>query len=284
MEYYKPSTLVDAYSLFDKYGEDAIPVAGTSFFMGHREELFDEVGAVISLQNLGLRYIKLEDNMLKLGATTTLADIYAHDLTNQGAFSIFSETVSKLKIKEVRNVATVGGIVCIAGEVDLPTALHAMDASLVIGSAAGQRTMSISDFHLGYLMTALEPDEIVLEVQVPTPPPGTGSSFQKYERMSTDLPIVNGMCRVTLDSAGKCSDVRIVIGAGVPIPIRAINAEKLLLGKIPDENSIKTTAQAAATEVECLGDHRATAELRTLWAKCAIEDALMVATSRAKGE
>lgn len=284
MEYFSPENMTDTYTLLDKYGEDAIPVAGTSFYMGHREELFDEVGAVISLKNLNLRYIELEKDILKLGSTTTLSDIYSSELTNSGVFSIFSETVSKLKIKEIRNVATVGGEVCIAGEVDFPTALYAMNAVVVLGSSRGQRSLKIADFHLGYLMNALEPGEIVIEVQVPTPPRRTGASFQKYERMSTDLPIVNAMVRVTLGTFGKYSDIRIVVGAGVAVPKRAVDAEQLLIGKAPDESLIKQVAAAASEEVECLGDHRASAELRSLWAKCAIEDALVAATARARGE
>lgn len=283
MEYFRPSELAEAYALLDKYGEDAIPVAGTSFYMGHREELFDEVEAVISLKDVGLNYIKVEDGVLKLGSTTRLADIFDSEVTNQGVLGIFSETVSKLKIKEVRNVGTVGGEVSIAGEVDLPTTLHGMDATLLLGSAKGTRTVSMKDFHLGYLNNALDVGEIVVEAQVPVPPANTGASFQKYERTATDLPIVNVMAMVTIGADGRYSDAKIAVGAAVAVPERATAAEQALIGQQPGEESIKAAAKATS-EVECLGDHRATAELRSLWVKCAVEDALRTATERARGE
>lgn len=283
MEFFKPSELQEAYALLDKYGEDAIPVAGTSFYMGHREELFDEVTAVISLKDVGLNYIKVEDGQLKLGSTTRLTDILNSQITSEGDLSIFAETVSRLKIGEVRNVGTVGGEVSIAGEVDLPTTLHGMEATLLLGSAKGTRTMSMTDFHLGYLNNALEIGEMVVEVQVPLPPPNTGASFQKYERSSTDLPIVNVMARVTLGQDGRISDAKIAVGAAVAVPERATAAEQVLIGQAPSEELFKASAKATS-EVECLGDHRATAELRSLWVKCAVEDALKIATDRARGE
>jgi len=283
MEYFRPESLQETYSLFEKYGEDALPVAGTSFYMGHREELFDEVEAVVSLQGLGLRYIKVDNGQLRLGSTTTLADLYSSEITNEGALGIFAETVSKLKIREVRNVGTVGGEVCICGEVDLPTTLHAMDAIVVLGSGSGDRELPIRDFHLGYLSNALAPGEIVLEVRMAVPPPRTGASFQKFERTATDLPIVNAMGRVTLDRRGRCSDVKIAVGAAVAVPERALQSEQLLIGNKPSEALIRETAVAAATEIQALADHRASAELRSLWIKCAVEDALTIAVERARG-
>ena len=133
MEYYSPTQLSEAYSLLDKYGDACVPIAGSTFFMGHREELFDEVDAVINIKKLGLGYIRNEDSVLKIGATTTLNEIFASKITSQGVYKVLSETVNELNINEVRNMATIGGEVCISGEVDMPTTLLAYDADIVIG-------------------------------------------------------------------------------------------------------------------------------------------------------
>ena len=135
MEYFDPGDLKEAYEILMKYGDAAIPVAGSTFFMGHREELFDEVDAVVNIKRLGLSYIRLEKGRLRIGATTTLAELHRSDVTSKGLFRIFAETVRELKIMEVRNAATIGGEVCIAGEVDMPTTLLAYDADIVIGSS-----------------------------------------------------------------------------------------------------------------------------------------------------
>jgi len=275
MEYYSPTDLNEAYALLNKYGEMAIPIAGSTFFMGHREELFDDVEAVINIKKLGLGYIRLEDGVLKIGATTTLNDLLESDITTQGAFRILSETVKELNINEVRNMATVGGEVCIAGEVDMPTTLLAFDANIVIGGSNGTRTVSMADFHLGYLNNALEVNEIVTEIQIPQPPANTGGGFYKFERTAADLPIVNVCVRITLGPNGICTDARVVVGAATAsgIPQRSAAAEAVLLNQKIDDALILQAAEASS-DIDCIDDFRTPAEVRSLWVKCSIEDAL----------
>jgi carbon-monoxide dehydrogenase medium subunit len=286
MEYYSPTELKEAYALLGRYGESAIPIAGSTFFMGHREELFDEVEAVVNIKRLGLSYIRLEGGRLKIGATTTLAEIHAAELTSKGAFRVFAETVSELNIREVRNAATIGGEVCIAGEVDMPTTLLAYAADIVIGSSKGTRTLSMEDFHIGYLKNALQPGEMVIEVQVPQPSAGTGGGFAKFERTAADLPIVNAAARVTLAKNGAATDVRIAVGAATAagVPVRARESEAVLHGKKIDAELIRKAASETAA-VECVHDFRASARIRSRWVACAVEDALNRAAAQVvKGE
>lgn len=285
MEYYSPTDLNEAYALLDEYGEDAIPIAGSTFYMGHREELFDEVEAVVDIKRLGLSYIRQDGDGLRIGATTTLNEIFAHKLTSMGTFGILAETVRELNINEVRNMATIGGEVCIAGEVDMPTTLLAYDANIVIGGSKGVREISMADFHVGYLNNALEAGEMVLEVHIPQPPANTGGGFSKFERTAADLPIVNVAARVSLDSAGACSEARVVAGAATlsGVPERSAAAEAVLLGETIDDALVERAA-AAATDIECVNDFRVSAEVRQLWVRCGIEDALKQAAARARQE
>ena len=283
MEYYSPTDLNEAYSLLDKYGDSAIPIAGSTFYMGHREELFDEVDAVINIKKLGLSYIKQGDDGLRIGATTTLNEIHAHELTSRGAYGILSTTVNELNIIEVRNMATIGGEVCIAGEVDMPTTLLAYDANIVIGGSRGVREISMADFHVGYLNNALEQGEMVLEVHIPKPPANSGGGFAKFERTAADLPIVNVATRVSLDNTGICVDVRVVAGAATlsGVPGRSAAAEAVLIDQAIDDTLIETAA-AASADIECIHDFRVSAQVRSLWVRCGIEDALRRAVEQAR--
>ena len=285
MEYYSPTDLNEAYSLLEKYGDDAIPIAGSTFYMGHREELFDEVEAVINIKQLGLSYIRQDSDGLHIGATTTLNDIFTHELTRQGAFGILATTVQELNINEIRNMATIGGEVCIAGEVDMPTTLLAYDANIFIGNSKAVRKISLADFHIGYLNNALEQGEMVLEVQIPQPPVNSGGGFAKFERTAADLPIANVATRISLDSAGICTAARVVAGAATlsGVPERSSAAEALLLNQAIDGALIKEVA-AAAADIECVHDFRASREIRRLWVKCGVEDALERAVAVATGE
>jgi CO/xanthine dehydrogenase FAD-binding subunit len=260
MEYYSPTDLNEAYELLKKFGDTAIPIAGSTFFMGHREELFDEVEAVINIKKLGLGYIKTEDEILKIGATTTLNEIFDHEITSSGVYKIFNETVNELNINEVRNMATIGGEVCIAGEVDMPTTLLAYDANIVIGGSEGTRVVSMADFHIGYLNNALDVTEMVVEVQIPKPPENTAD--------------------------GICKDVRVVAGAATMsgVPQRSAAAEAVLLNNKINEDLIMQAAEASS-DIECIDDFRTPAVVRSLWIKCSVEDALKKALSELdKGE
>lgn len=281
MEYYSPTELGDAYALLSQYGDGAIPVAGNTFFMGHREELFDEVEAVINIKKLGLSYIKLEDDLLKIGATTTLNEMFYHEITSNGVYKIFAETVNELNINEVRNMATIGGEVCIAGEVDMPTTLLAYDANILIGGSNGTRTVSMADFHIGYLNNALETGEMVVEVQVPKPMENARGGFSKFERTAADLPIVNVAVRLALESNGSCKEARVSIGAATlsGVPMRSLAAEDILVNQKIDEALIEKAA-TASSDVDCINDFRASADLRSLWVKCGVEDALKKAVAQ----
>ena len=180
-------------------------------------------------------------------------------------------------------MATIGGEVCIAGEVDMPTTLLAYDANIAIGGSRGGREISMADFHIGYLNNALEPDEMVLEVRIPQPPANTGGGFAKFERTAADLPIVNVATRISLDRDGVCTDARVVAGAATlsGVPQRSGATEALLLNRAVDDALIETAA-AASTDIACTHDFRVSAEIRSLWVKCGIEDALKQAVAAAR--
>ncbi len=141
----------------------------------------------------------------------------------------------------------------------------------------------MADFHLGYLNNALQPGEMVIEVQVPQPRATVGAGFAKFERTAADLPIVNVTTRVALDADGTCTEARVAVGAATAagVPKRSAQAEATLLGRVLDDEAIAEAA-AASSDVECINDFRASAQLRSLWVKCGVEDALRRALTQAQ--
>jgi len=281
MEYLIPSTTDEALSLLDRYREAAVIVAGSVFFTPHREELFSEAEILINIGKLGLDYIKDEKDSIKIGATTNLTSLMTSKVTSKGIFRVLSETVGAIPIKRIRDMGTVGGEVCMGAETDLPTALIALDAKVVVVSSTESRVLPLEEFYLGYLSTVLEPNEMVTEIQVPRFPPKTGAGFCKFERGTVDLPIVNAAARVTLGPNDKCSAAKIVLGCVAFPPVIADNAGKLLIGKKLDGKILENAAEAAS-DIECITDIRASGELRKKWARVAAEKALNRAYEQAK--
>ena len=282
MKYLIPSTTDEALSLLDKYGEAAVIVAGSVFFTPHREELFSEAEVLINIGKLELNYINVDEEGLKIGATTSLTSLMTSEVISKGAFRVLSETVGEIPIKRIRDMGTVGGEVCMSAETDLPTSLIALDAKVVVVSPTESRILPLEEFYSGYLSTVLESNEMVTEIQVPHLPPKTGAGFCKLERGTVDLPIVNAAVRVTLGPDDKCRAAKIVLGCVAFPPVIASNAEKLLIGKKLDGKIIASATEAAA-DIECITDIRASGELRKRWAKVAVGKALNKAFEQAKG-
>lgn len=281
MEYLSPHTVDEALALLQEYGDKAMPVAGGTFFMSYRDELFTEVEALVNIKKLGLEYIKSDDDDLRIGATTSLASILESTAVNQGAYRVIHDAIGEIEIPEIRNMASLGGAVFMSAG-DMPIALLTMDARLAIWGPGGQRTISLDEFYLAFLSTALDPGEIVTEIQVPHFPARTGSAFAKFKRVAVDVPIVNAAARVTLGDNNQCSSVKIVLGGVADIPVRAEKAERLLA-----DNGFnhETIAKAITTldDIECQTDIRASGELRQRWAKAAVKRVLHQAGERARG-
>jgi CO/xanthine dehydrogenase FAD-binding subunit len=108
----------------------------------------------------------------------------------------------------------------------------------------------------------MEHDEIVLEVQVPSMPPKTGSAYQKFNLIENDQGIVAVAATVTADKAGVCQDAKIVLGNAGVTPIRAKSAEQILIGKKLTDKLFAEAGEAAAGDADPVSDIHASSEFR----------------------
>lgn len=282
MQYLRPGTLGGALTLLRALGDRGMALAGGTFFVPHRRELFTDVEAVVDLQGVGLDYVRLEGEGLSIGATTSLASLLEAGIIDSGPFKVISETVGQITPLELRNRATVGGDLCISAETDLPTTLMALNTEVVIASDSGTRTLPLEQFYLGYLHNALQVGEVVTEVRVPFPPSRTGAAFHKFKRRAIDLPVLNAAAQVVLGPDDKCTSVRIVLGCATPTPIRVSSAEQVLIGSKCDDEAIIKSSEATGS-IEYLEDLRASSEVRRIWGRVAVREVLRKALERAKG-
>lgn len=281
MQYFRPNSIEEAVSVLSAYGEKGAVIAGGTFFVPHRAELFTDVEAVIDIERAKLDYVTFDGERLKIGAATKLVSILTSDVILNGPLKVIAETAGEITPPEVRNMASVGGNLCLSAEADLPTALIALSAEIVMISATGSRVLPLEEFYLGYLQNALKANEIVTEVQIPYPPLRTGGAFLKFKRVSVDMPLLNAAARITLGVKGECINVRVVLGAATNIPIRVKSAEELLVGSHCDKAIIARAADCAG-DVEYISDFRASAELRKIWGKAAVKRVLQTAIERSQ--
>lgn len=135
---------------------------------------------------------------------------------------------------------------------DTVPALIGLGAKIKIMGSSGERLIALEEFYtgVGETVNILQPDEIVMEVQVPNPPSHTGGVYLKYStRDAIDFPILGVAVVITVDSKnGSCKEARIVLGAVSSAPVRAVKAEDGLRGKEIKDDLLEKIGEAAAKE------------------------------------
>ena len=166
-----------------------------------------------------------------------------------------------------------------ASELGASTVALALDAELVARSSRGERTIAAADFFLGFLTTALAPDELLTEVRGPGLPAGHGAAFVELARRHGDFAVVGVAAAVALNGNGSIVDARLAfIGVG-GTPVRAREAEALLRGAMPESAVFAEAAERAKDELDPGSDTHASAAYRRRVAGVLAQRALQEATS-----
>jgi carbon-monoxide dehydrogenase medium subunit len=132
----------------------------------------------------------------------------------------------------------------------------------MIRSTTGERSVPVEKFFSGPRKTVLDLDELLTEINIPNPAPGSRSAYLKLSpRHSMDLAIV-GAAAAGLCKNGICQDIKIALGAVAPTPLRAPMAENILLNKKITPELIEEASQNALTQCSPIDDHRASREYR----------------------
>jgi carbon-monoxide dehydrogenase medium subunit len=251
-EYLEPESIREALVLLSRYqGKSKIIAGGTDLMLEMRNK-FIRPEVVVDITRIpGLDSIAFDDAQgLRIGALTTIRALET-SAELQKKVPILSQAAGQLGSVAIRNVATVGGNLCNAlPSAETSQALVALSAQVRIVGPGGERTMPLEDFLIGVRKTLLHPDEILLEIIVPEPPPCTyGRYFKHSPRGSIDLAIVNIAVLMTMEPDEQvCRDAKIVMGAVFPTPLRARKAEEMLKGKRIDDALMDQVAQTASDE------------------------------------
>src|SRR5262249_33782954 len=164
---------------------------------------------------------------------------------------------------QVRNRATMGGSVAHADPgADFPVILTALNASFVLQSTSGNRTVGADDFFIDFYTTAMKPNEVLTEIRVPLPSSGTGTTYVKLPHPTprSVVPTVGSL--ITRQPAGVCAWARFAEGGLGGNPIRAVASETELQGKPLTPDVIAAAAANAAEEADPEGATYASAEYK----------------------
>lgn len=261
-EYFEPKTIEETSKLLLKHGDEARVLAGGTDLlvkMKHRQVVPRYLVNIKKIPKLD--YIRRDGETLRIGAMATIQSIKGSLIIRQ-KFQAVYQAAGLLSTPQVRNLATIGGNLCNASPAaDTAPALIASEAKVTITGEARSRTIAAEDFFLGPGKSALQPGEILTEIQIADLPVGTGGVYLKHGKRLSDIAIVGVGVVITMD-ADVCKGIKIALASVAPIPMRAKNAEKVLEGEKVTEDLIKKASLMAQEEARPMDDYRAYAEHR----------------------
>ena len=262
--YLKPSTLQEALTMLADHKEDCkIICGGQSLLIVMRQGLV-VTDYLIDIKGLKqLSYITYDPKEgLKIGAATTHRTIEKSEILRE-KYPVLVDLEKRLASIQVRNWGTIAGNLAHGDSSgDLAPALIALGAKIKLASSKGNRIMSLEAFYTGLFETALDKDDMVVEVQVPPVPARTATAYKKFNLIENDQGIVGVAASVTLGAGGICEDMRIVLSNAEVTPIRAKSAEKVLIGKKRDAALFEEAGNAAAGDADPVSDIHASEEFR----------------------
>lgn len=278
-DYHSPASVQEAISLLGRLKDDAKLLAGGHSLLPLMKLRLAQPKHLIDLRKVpGLSGIKEDGGAIAIGALTTHYAVESSSLLKQKC-PLLSETAGTIGDPQVRNMGTIGGSLAHADPAaDYPAAVIALGAELVAEGPKGKRTIKVDDFFKGLLTTALQPDEILVEIRIPSWPAGTGMAYMKFPHPASRFAVVGVAAVVTAD--GKKVGVGIT-GAGTKA-VRARGVEAALTGKTLDAATIKAAAEKAPDGVDVQADLQGSVEYKTHLLKVYCRRALDAALSRAK--
>ena len=276
--------LSQAVEILSRFGKKAKVIAGGTDILPQRPgvKTNDSISHLVDISNLGLNYLRKENDHIRIGAGTDLNTMGAFPLFLSNPYRALSEAADNHSTTTIKNRATVGGNLCNASSfADLALPLLVLDAILVATGPSGKREIPIESFFKGVNISALDQGEVLLEIRIPQGSAKAGTAFLKLRRQQTaiDMAVVN-TATFLLCNKGRCEAARIALGAVGPIPFRANRAESVLAGAEIDGEVIQQAAAVAAEEARPIDDVRATAAYRKKMVRVLVQRSLRASMRR----
>jgi carbon-monoxide dehydrogenase medium subunit len=282
--YVAAHSVEEALQLLTKHGEDAKLLAGGHSLIPAMKLRLVSPRTLIDLGTVpGLRGVRVDGNNLAIGALTVHADVASSELVQKHLPGLV-DAASVIGDVQVRNRGTIGGSIAHADPgADFPVMLTALNATFVLQSPSGGRTVAADDFFIDFYTTAMAANEVLTEIRVPLPTSSSGTAYAKLPHPASGYVVVSAGALITRQPSGSCALARVALGGLGSGPIRAVATETELQGKPLRPEAIATAAAKAAEGTDPAEDTYASAEYKrhvaTVYARRAIEAAVARALS-----
>jgi len=261
-DYHAPTTIDQAVELLARYGGDAKVLAGGQSLMPMLNFRLSRPAALVDVNRIpALAYVREENGTLAFGAMTRQRTIEFSPLVAQ-RLPLLRDATRWVGHLPIRSRGTIGGSIAHADpSAEYPAVLTALDGEVIVQGPKGQRTLRPGALFETYLTTSLAPDELLIEVRLPTPPTGAGYAFEEFARRHGDFAIV-GIAALVVRDGARCTTARLASAGAGPVPLRLRAAEEILERDGMGDPAVEAAAARAAELVAPDSDIHASAEYR----------------------
>ncbi len=284
-DYLAPDSLEAVLSSMREHGYDAKLLAGGQSLIPLLNFRLAKPAVLVDLNRVdSLDFIHPSpEGGLRVGAMVRQNRLECDPLIAERA-PLLAEAVPFIAHPQIRHRGTIGGTLAHADPAaELPAVALALEARLRLQSDREERWVNAQDFFIGLLTTALAPDEVLVEIDIPASPPRTGWSFVEVSRRHGDYALAGLAARMTLDESGSCTAARLVYLSAGDGPLNASLAAEQLVGSKPEDRLIEEVARLAAEkEVQPTGDIHASVEFKRHLCRVLTHEALHTAARRAQ--
>jgi CO/xanthine dehydrogenase FAD-binding subunit len=280
-EYVAPTSVEEAIAALAQADDEAKVLAGGQSLVPLLAFRFAQPALLVDLNRIPeLAYVReLPDGGVAIGAMTRTHELEVSPVL-AARWPLAVAAAPYIGHRQIRNRGTIGGSIAHADPAaELPAVALATGATLVVRGPRGEREIPAREFFLGYFTTALEPDEVLVEIRVPAPAPRTGAAFVEVSRRHGDFALVGAAAQVTLNGAGV-ADARVTLVGVADRPVEVAAAEILRGGPVT-EATAREVGEEASAGIEPSSDLHASGAYRKEVAAVVVRRALLAAAERA---
>jgi aerobic carbon-monoxide dehydrogenase medium subunit len=281
VEYEAPTTVAEAIDLLAEHLDEASVLAGGQSLIPLLALRLARPAVLIDINGIDeLSGVSATDGRVAVGAMTREYVAEESGIVAD-AVPLLAAALPLIGHEAIRSRGTIGGSLAHADPAaELPAVARALDAEFVVRGPSGMRVVPAAEWFEGYLTTSRRPDELLVEVSFPTAGRGTGISFQEVARRHGDFAIVGLAVSLTL-SEGVVSDARLAFAGMSDVPVRAVDAEDLLVGERPSTELFDEAARCATDDMDPPADLHGSSEYRKKVAAALVRRGLRAAADNA---
>ena len=285
IDYSNATSLTEAVGLLAQHGEDARVLAGGTDILVQLRTGRRQPAVLVNVKGVPeLRELSYDPAVgLTLGAAVPCYRVYADD-TVASAYPGLIDSASLIGGIQIQGRASIGGNLCNAApSADAVPILIALGATCEIAGPGGTRSVPVEEFCTGPGQNILQPDELLVALHFPPPPPNAGARYIRFiPRNEMDIAVVGVGVSVVLDSDRRTfKSARIALASVAPTPLYCKEAGDALTDAPVNDESIQRAAELAKEAATPITDMRGTIEYRSHLCAVLTKRALSTAVERA---